>query len=788
MVAHPQEETHTDATVPNLTLTEAALWLAATEAGLPSPAMSNTPPPAEQATLLPTDTNASISSPARSSTPPLAKEVPTAINATLPTPSPAASPTSPPADAAALVDEATLLTTAPAPITTTTPSSAEDAPTVAEPALLTPLTSAPASERAPSPDTFDKWTNVAKDAHYKRAHIFGRTRQMMRHKTNKMLVTASRGFERAGYLPTKSTVPRMFKRRYSIDVNTMGWNNEFKKGWKITHDTEVCSTSHSSNFEATSMRCRKSSAGQCRAALWAPLIAVCERLRDHFQAHSSGSRGYESGHIFAHLFEHCTDVFQIPATAHAYDEAEPRIQSQSPRPLPDPRRYQCFGLRSAAYTLPNTDIYLELGTAVIHNDSFLLITQCEWNTVRYEAWMRDESLGMALEVLRRENKCDEDGIGFADCNMVQTFLIAKRGNDTQSRHYDTYRQQFGDKRWIFLTLNDCTGGMTDGGTHWSLIVVDRVHKRTHYVDSLFIGVKEAHELAFEVSDSLLQILGEDETQWQHLIEWNSPNQNWNNRCKQDFGPCGPFVYKMTEMMVRAIKTYQAAGLEHQCSLALPVGFAWAFESQFHSYEVRCNMAWSIARWKAITESQRLTQQHDETTVTGQEVTLLDTPDTSSFGRAPAPSSTEESEAGIEEQQDQVGGVALDDDAPNCIVIRNSDDDILSEATTVVSDPADEIMLDDTDDAAGFDDIFHDERSGHRSAHHGEDRRFHRQTSAVSDLWELDGNLGNNNAAQTLVRVRHTTPEQTDGNLDGEVRGRTIWRRRSSDEWSPNADY
>lgn len=117
----------------------------------------------------------------------------------------------------------------PAADSTTTGSSSSTPSPVLE-GTKTPSTSTSSEPpRAPSPPkgkvcakwTDDKWSGVAKEAHYKRTQVFGRTRQMMRDKSRNMIVMASRGYGRSGHVPTKFTKPRLHKRRYSVDVLTL---------------------------------------------------------------------------------------------------------------------------------------------------------------------------------------------------------------------------------------------------------------------------------------------------------------------------------------------------------------------------------------------------------------------------------------------------------------------------------------------------------------------------------------------------------------------------------------
>jgi hypothetical protein len=135
-------------------------------------------------------------------------------------------------------------------MTTTTPPSTpptDKAPTTMEPGLPTPSSSASASDRALSPGTPKRWevhatrarTKRAKAAHLNDAHIFKQTRQTIRFKTWKMFVIASRGHERTGYVPTKHTTPALRKRRYSIDVNTVNWENPHVREWACGPDAKV---------------------------------------------------------------------------------------------------------------------------------------------------------------------------------------------------------------------------------------------------------------------------------------------------------------------------------------------------------------------------------------------------------------------------------------------------------------------------------------------------------------------------------------------------------------------
>jgi hypothetical protein len=235
--------------------------------------------------------------------------------------------------------------------------------------------------------------------------------------------------------------------------------------------------------------------------------------------------------------------------------------------------------------------------------------------------MRGESLGMALEVLRRDMNCDVYDIGFADENAAQMMFAAMLSDDGHTCYYDTLRKQLDDKSWIFILMNDGIGGDEHGGSHWSLIVMDRIHKLVHYYDSYKILEPRQRVIAESISSGLLAILGENACWWCFCMEWNSPHQFIHNQFNRDHGPCGPFVWKMSELLVSHIKRHRDADDESGCSLALDEYFPARFMSFFDSLRVRRQMGRSIARWKAVTAAPIWMEVHDTAALHSQSVTL-----------------------------------------------------------------------------------------------------------------------------------------------------------------------
>lgn len=254
--------------------------------------------------------------------------------------------------------------------------------------------------------------------------------------------------------------------------------------------------------------------------------------------------------------------------------------------------------------------------------------------------MRGESLDMALEVLRRDKNCEAYGIDIANSNMSQIFYIAGMCQDGQSNAYDEYRRRFKHKRWIFLPINDGFGGTTnDGhsGTHWSLVVMDTIEHTVHYFDSLYVQWEWNQRLAKDVSIGLMSILGEDISEWVFESEINSPHQWKHNQFTGDGGPCGPFVYKMTEILVENI-IFQEHRQERRYGLSLPDWFPEHFVNLFHSGQVRWQMQQSLVRYKAEYEATWLIQAHDLKAVQNEGATLsTKLPETFYISPQPKPS-------------------------------------------------------------------------------------------------------------------------------------------------------
>ena len=441
------------------------------------------------------------------------------------------------------------------------------------PKARTTATTTRSSDQVVSPIAKYNQLRIAKHERFELSKIFENTRHSMRYKTYRMFMLGSRGFERANLLPTRQTRPPLLKRRYSIDVNTSEyWGTCFAMDWK---ETEI-------------------------------------KVRI---VHSPGK-----------VAKQCANVQQRPLRQYGSFDLEPLPILSHWSFVPHPGRYSAFCTIFQLNPPFDSNVYLRLGDVTIQNDSFCHIRSTSWN--HGEPWMRDESLDMALEVLCRDYNCENHGIAIANSMVSQICFFAAESEDSSPQEYSQYRARFENKSWIFLVINDAIGGVESDclqGNHWSLLAIDRIHYTVSYYDSLFLDDEQSRHLGFQIGRGMLKILQEDVKNWRYRIQQYTPHQNYHNQFDYDDGACGPFVYKMTEVLIRRIKLHQSRGEENECSLELCEDFPLDFKNQFHSFLVRREIQKRIARWKAIVDAPFFAYNHDHEAIRGECVELDDHP-------------------------------------------------------------------------------------------------------------------------------------------------------------------
>jgi hypothetical protein len=287
-----------------------------------------------------------------------------------------------------------------------------------------------------------------------------------------------------------------------------------------------------------------------------------------------------------------------------------------------------------AFPLPfNNGTYATIGGSLLTNASFN-------NILSYSgphAWMEDDMLNTALEALMISQNCDTHHIGFVNTDIAQMCVMAFDSEGPED-WFAEYRSLWEDKKWLFIPINDGMygGGRIDdrgasamSGTHWSLVAVDRIRRMAYFYDSFDISpTAPSHVAAQIVTKGLERILGDEPYWW--WPQGRCPDQYRNNQfgasvwCDTgmrvvwkcwDSGPCGPFVWKMCQHLVRQIKGYQAHGEEHHCRLDLMSDVRLLpFRVGFHTYRIRVEIMVLIASFVSGPDSNALAQELSRVTI------------------------------------------------------------------------------------------------------------------------------------------------------------------------------
>ncbi|KAF2798108.1 hypothetical protein K505DRAFT_333726 [Melanomma pulvis-pyrius CBS 109.77] len=398
-------------------------------------------------------------------------------------------------------------------------------------------------------------TDVAKDSHYKRSRIYDMTKESLRHKTRTMFVTASRGHQRGGLVPTKKTRPALCHRRYSIDVSTNGWGDNDATGWDLTDDDDTAMPS-------------------APAAVFVPLETKHEE----------------------------TDV-PIPRAAMSS--------------LPDPVRF--FVDQKSVWPQINGATFLELENSSIANEDVHLITE-----TGEDSWWRDDILNVALELLSEKYGCKARGIEIVNCFI--SYILYRVGKDgdidgNDYANYDEEKRRLMGKKWIFLPIND---GFMEGdpstahGCHWAFVVVDRDGLTALYVDSLFGKSWHFRNLARTVVAGVGNILN---VKLHFIVDESAPNQNSSNTCRNDLGPCGPFVVTATELFLQTICYFQDCDREHECFVRFDEDLCRTW--RFNSMRVRHNVLRDIGWKKCQQMMQKAAVDHNEAAFKGVEHLVIE---------------------------------------------------------------------------------------------------------------------------------------------------------------------
>ncbi len=110
-----------------------------------------------------------------------------------------------------------------------------------------------------------------------------------------------------------------------------------------------------------------------------------------------------------------------------------------------------------------------------------LLHQSDVDLLRSAEWLNDTIIGFAFDYLQRDRfKQFTQDLVFIRPSITQLIKLAS---------YDVLKttlspMELMTKKYVFLAVNDNASRVSEGGTHWSLLLFDRLHRWYIHYDSL----------------------------------------------------------------------------------------------------------------------------------------------------------------------------------------------------------------------------------------------------------------------------------------------------------------
>ncbi|KAK7204274.1 hypothetical protein BZA70DRAFT_280388 [Myxozyma melibiosi] len=202
------------------------------------------------------------------------------------------------------------------------------------------------------------------------------------------------------------------------------------------------------------------------------------------------------------------------------------------------RSFKLFSALVKLLKMRSTDIILEYFDVSVYKEDF--------DNLREEHWLNDNNLTFWYEYLERSESFVMENPGeIVLLRPSMVFLLAQSSNPKELKDV---LPSMDDARYVFLPINDNDDvDLAEGGSHWSLLIVDRQIKRGFYYDTLDdSNVREAENVAKKLS-----ILDDYATGKFTLYSLPTPQQT-------NGSDCGVMVCMLTSHFLRKIVEAQAS--------------------------------------------------------------------------------------------------------------------------------------------------------------------------------------------------------------------------------------
>lgn len=118
--------------------------------------------------------------------------------------------------------------------------------------------------------------------------------------------------------------------------------------------------------------------------------------------------------------------------------------------------------------------------ALSYHDS--LLHESDLDLLDCGGWLNDRLIGFAYEYFEKELFNSNKRLAFVNPSTVQFLKLSESLDEAKVFFLDPL--DLDDKDFIFFPLNDNNEVNSEGGSHWSLLLVDKVNSTFYHIDSM----------------------------------------------------------------------------------------------------------------------------------------------------------------------------------------------------------------------------------------------------------------------------------------------------------------